>query len=152
MPTIRAMRINYAAFLALGAFLLVFCSCNKYDEGPAFSLRTKTFRATNNWVVAQAYQNGLDITSEVRMGVNLKKDGKLAFTDTTSIAPEVVIKQQSGLWEFDAKGENLLLIFTTPGGGVTDAKVWYILRLTTDELWVTETINDNLYRYEFITQ
>jgi len=145
------MRINIIVSLLLGAFLLGFCSCNKYDEGPAFSLRTKTFRATNHWVVSQAFQNGLDITNEVRIGVDLQKEGKLAYTDTTSVAPELVIENLSGLWEFDAEGENLLLVFTTPGGGVIDAKVWYILRLTTNELWVTETIGDNLYRYEFVT-
>lgn len=132
----------------LVAVLFSLSSCNKYDEGPAFSLRTKTFRATDNWVVSYAKKNGIDVTSSIRMGVNLKSDGSMTYKDTIATPSGDSISALSGVWEFDHDAENLLLVFTDPGGGNVSARIWFILRLTVGELWVSEQVGEDLYRYE----
>lgn len=143
------MRIPAPIFVLIGVIMLSMCACNKYDEGPAFSIRTKTFRATDNWKIGKAFKDGVDVTTGTRMSIDLKSDGSLHYTDTTVIASGDSISNQVGVWEFDHEAENLLLVFTNPGGGAISAKVWYILRLTVGELWVTETVGESLYRYEF---
>ncbi len=143
------MKIPAPIFILLSVFLLSMCACNKYDEGPAFSLRTKTFRATDNWIVTDAQRNGLDVTSSVRMNVNLRADGTMVYTDTIAVAAGDSISNRQGVWEFDRDAENLLIVFTDPGGGNVSARIWYILRLSVGQLWVTESVGENLYRYEF---
>ncbi len=142
------MKFSAPFLLLLSVVLFSLCSCNKYDEGPAFSLRTRTFRATDNWGVVLAKKNGVDISTSVRMGVDLKSDGSLVYTDTVATASGDSISNLTGLWEFDHDAENLLLVFTDPGGGNVSARIWYIVRLTVGELWVTETVGEDLYRYE----
>ncbi len=146
------MRNFVRVLILLGVVSVGFSGCNKYDEGPAFSLRSKTFRATNNWFTTVAAKNGIDVTADTRIGINLKSDGTVVYQDTVATAEGDIITERRGVWEFDNSAENLLLVFTNPGGGAIGAKIWYILRLTTDELWVTETIGQDLYRYEFEPQ
>lgn len=142
------MKFSAPILILLSAVLFSLCSCNKYDEGPAFSLRTKTFRATDNWKVAHAEKNGNDVTTSIRMSVNLKDDGSMIYKDTIATSSGDSISLRSGVWEFDHDAENLLLVFTDPGGGNVSARIWYILRLTVGELWVTEQVGEDLYRYE----
>ena len=40
-----------------------FESCKKYEEGPGFSLRSRTERVSNNWKVENYKINGADYTS-----------------------------------------------------------------------------------------
>lgn len=143
------MKFSAPIFVLLIAVLFGLSACNKYDEGPAFSLRTKTFRATDNWKVAYAEKNGVDATSSIRMSVNLKSDGSMTYKDTIATPAGDSISYQTGVWEFDHDAENILLVFTDPGGGNVSARIWYILRLTVGELWVSEQIGEDLYRYEF---
>lgn len=142
------MKFSAPIMLLLCAVLFTLSSCSKYDEGPAFSLRTKTFRATDNWKVERAEKNGVDVTSSIRMGVNLKSDGTMTYRDTIATSSGDSISNRTGVWEFDHDAENLLLVFTDPGGGNVSARIWYILRLTVGELWVTEQVGEDLYRYE----
>lgn len=142
------MKFSAPVLILLSVVFLSFCSCNKYDEGPAFSLRSKKFRATDTWIVANAEKNGVDVTSSIRMGLDLKSDGSMTYTDTIATPAGDSISNTLGVWEFDNAAENLLLVFTDPGGGNVSARVWFILRLTIGELWVTEQVGDDLYRYE----
>jgi hypothetical protein len=143
------MKIPAPIFILLSVFLLSMCACNKYDEGPGFSLRTKTFRASDNWKIARAEKNGIDVTTSVRINVNLRSDGAMVYSDTTAIASGDSISSLQGVWEFDHDAENILLVFTDPGGGNVSARIWFILRLAVGELWVKETVGDDLYRFEF---
>ncbi len=135
--------------VVLSILSVCFASCNKYDEGPAFSLRTKKSRVTNNWVIDLAQRNGTDATAQTRISVSIKDDGSVTYKDTVNTLTGDSIIVAKGLWEFDQKGENLLLVFSESEGGVTDAKVWYILRLTGNELWVNQDTGEDLFRYQF---
>ena len=45
--------------LTMLAIILMVSAC-KYDDGPKFSLRSKTHRAVNTWYLDKAYENGVD--------------------------------------------------------------------------------------------
>lgn len=144
----QTMKIPAPVFMLLGIVLLSFCACNKYDEGPAFSLRTKETRVSQKWRVDKATRNGIDIAAETHVTVNFKDNGSLVYADTLVSPSGNTVTVQTGIWNFDSDAENLVLLFTRPGGGTTGAKIWQILRLTTTQLWVNETVGTDLYRYE----
>ncbi|MFO7923965.1 MAG: hypothetical protein R6U58_09760 [Bacteroidales bacterium] len=60
-------------------FLLIFSfSCQKYDDGPWFSIYSKKERATGNWRFELVSEDGVDITEEyANQTVNMLKNGDL---------------------------------------------------------------------------
>jgi hypothetical protein len=56
--------MNHKFSISAAIILLsILFSCKKYEEGPAFSLRSKTERVANNWKVEKFFFNGNDQTS-----------------------------------------------------------------------------------------
>ena len=113
--------------------LLVLASCNKYEDGPAFSLRTKTQRLSNNWQVSSAYQNGTDKTSEFNVVfagylLDIRKDNTYTLSFSPLSAGTVT---DSGTWEFNSDQTHVIL--TNSDGEQQD---YTILRLKEKELWV----------------
>ena len=53
-------------------FAILLCSCKKYKEGPAISLRTKTNRITGTWKIEKLYINDIDSTSEYQKSDAIK--------------------------------------------------------------------------------
>jgi hypothetical protein len=53
-------KIIYALSILTG---LQFASCGKYEEGPAFSLRTKTARLAGEWTIEKLTVDGEDLTA-----------------------------------------------------------------------------------------
>lgn len=114
-------------------------ACNKYEYGPSVSLRTKTSRISNTWVVETAFINKIEQPANTfRKEVIIEKSGVLIKVDTllSSIGVDSVVTKE-GLWEFDRKTENLILLFAN-NLGVQEAQIWRILKLTNDEFWYEE--------------
>ena len=113
--------------------VLLFTACNKYEEGPAVSLRTKVGRVSNNWQVSSAYQNGVDKTSDFNAAfagylLDIRKDN----TYTLQYSPfSVGTVTDNGHWKFN--DEKTHIIFTDSDGDVSD---YTIIRLKEKELWV----------------
>jgi len=66
---------------------LVLPSCGKYEEGPSISLRSKTSRIVNEWVVEKYYENGVDVTLAYTtfmpgLVMNIKENGEVVSTYT----------------------------------------------------------------------
>ncbi|MBN2777647.1 MAG: hypothetical protein JXR36_08385 [Bacteroidales bacterium] len=122
----------------VAATAMIFSSCGKYDEGPAFSLLTKKARITGTWTLSEMTANDSvqDITG-VTMKYTLEKDGTgsgefgwggLTFTSDIE-------------WEFDDTKENLRVKSKDPITGEWDTE-WAeskIIRLTNSECWMEET-------------
>lgn len=110
-------------------------SCKKYPNGPAFSLLTKKERVSNNWKVAQAFDNGTEVTSDYnKYELNLTKSGNASLSAKYSIFGTNFEYVTNGKWLFVSEKEKLSFDFDN-----NDAdKVYKILKLEEEEMWIKE--------------
>jgi hypothetical protein len=111
--------------------VLNFQSCGKYEDGPGFSLRSKTARLTGEWEVVR-----VGATSYPHDGYSVEFEFEKSgdFSQTVS---EVGYGSYSytGDWEFASDKENLEIIVD---GALIDFE---IKRLTNEELWLEDEFN-----------
>ncbi|MCF8298240.1 MAG: hypothetical protein K9J13_11900 [Saprospiraceae bacterium] len=121
--------------------MLNFNSCGKYEDGPKFSLKSKTARLVGEWEVVKtenAYINFDTIKIEVDKLDNLilefeeNGDCNVSFDYTTVIAgfPFTYSGSDNGEWAWGSKKESIEVEFDKIGN--LDVEV---MRLTSDELW-----------------
>ncbi|MCX6196547.1 MAG: hypothetical protein NTY55_07830 [Flavobacteriia bacterium] len=117
---------NYL-FLSIAVIIsLAITSCGKYEDGPGFSLLSKTARMTNKWELKSVDGETIPAGDLV---LDLKKDGSMSINEDGYII--------DGSWEFSSDKEDLRLsIF----GDEVDLK---IRRLTNKELWLENELEDN---------
>ena len=117
---------NYL-FLSIAVIIsLAITSCGKYEDGPGFSLLSKTARMTNKWELKSVDGETIPAGEAV---LDLKKDGSMSINEDGYII--------DGSWEFSSDKEDLRLsIF----GDEVDLK---IRRLTNKELWLENELEDN---------
>mgnify|MGYP000651260346 FL=1 len=116
---------NYLFLSIVVIISLAITSCGKYEDGPGFSLLSKTARMTNTWELKS-------VDGEVEAGLvvlDLKKDGSFSINEDGYIT--------DGSWDFSNDKEDLHL--TIFGEGI----VFKIRRLTNKELWLENELEDN---------
>ena len=133
--------VKLFSFALLGmAFVLG--SCGKYEEGPSFSLRTKTARITGTWKLEKTVlANGTTIMAEADDDVTwtIDKDGALTIRTTdsgTSFTTE-------GTWEFAQDKEYFRVSFTFLGQTIVEEDK--IIRLTNSEFWFEDEDGDQTH-------
>jgi hypothetical protein len=110
-------------------------SCSKYEDGPAFSLRSKTERMSNTWRVEKAMENGSDVTSDFEQyQLQMLSDGGATLAALYTLGDLTFEFQTSGTWSFENKSEDVRLDFENDAADRT----YEILRLKEDELWLRE--------------
>ena len=110
---------NYL-FLSIAVIIsLAITSCGKYEDGPGFSLLSKTARMTNTWEL-KSVDGQTNTGGEVVWDLKKGGDASFSFGGAT----------ETGSWEFSSDKEDLIL----EADG--DASTWKIRRLTNKELWV----------------
>ena len=122
--------------LALGLMTTIgLSSCNKYDDGPAFSLQSKKARVANTWVIAQAYNDGEDVTDSYdEYTLITSKDGNAELKAVYSFGNFTFNYETDGTWKFEDSEKTLVLDFED-----NDAdRSYQILRLKDDEMWLRE--------------
>ena len=132
--------------LALVAMTLVMLwSCGKYEEGPAFSLRSKTGRLVGTWelehILVGGVQQQLSGTSEI----TFERDG----TYTSKIVNGIGSVESTGTWEFGDGKETVKVTFSAPGSSFTIEND--ILRLTNSEYWMKNSNTngtETVYHYK----
>jgi hypothetical protein len=133
--------------LLFTAFALLFLvSCGKYEDGPDFTLRSKTARIAGSWTLEKYMVDGVDLTSQVTsadLALSLKYDKDGSYTEVRFLSGQVV-STKSGTWKFSLNKENLVVPLTS--GTVTAYK---ILRLTNSELWLQETYGGDVTETHF---
>lgn len=142
------MKISFKmTLLALAIMAIILPSCNKYEEGPMFSLASAKSRVVNKWKIEKVYSNSSDVTSYFQLlypnySIEMKSDDSYVITYTADTA-------EVGSWTLDNPKENIM---TTPSGSVLTT-TWNILRLKKDEMWVkyTDWGNTN-WEYHLITK
>jgi len=70
--------------ILFAAFAVVFlASCGKYEEGPGFSLRSKTSRLAGTWTLTEAFQGSTNVTGDLTSGgtveLTFDKDGAYTY-------------------------------------------------------------------------
>lgn len=120
--------LKFLSLTLLATVFLLGTSCSKYEEGPAFSLRTKKARLAGEWK-ADKYVSEEGETSNANNDegtVEFDKDGTLIYKyEGISI---------SGEWEFTKDKEYLEI--TIEFFGQQDTEEMKIIKLKNDELWL----------------
>lgn len=114
------------AVVAVGTLAL--SSCNKYEEGANFSIRSKKGRLSGDWHVTKVEYNGSDVTSSflpsgASYHMDIAKDGTWKSTYTFSS----VSSNEAGTWELVEKKEKLKVV--TTGSSDTDGDTSEIVML-----------------------
>lgn len=138
----------------VAATAMIFSSCGKYDEGPAFSLLTKKARITGTWTVTEMSSDGtiIDLQGTV-MKQTLEKDGTGTFTVSGEYLGMTISTTSNLEWRFDDTKENIEVRIADEDGNFDD--VWdssKIIKLTNSECWVEDTETENDITYTTITK
>ncbi len=124
-------KIIYAFAILVG---LQFASCGKYEEGPGFSLRSKTARLAGEWSIEKVTIDGEDYTAFVAAFITnteFTKDGDYIVTSSDLFSGESAVDKSK--WEFsDDKSE---VVITDADGSKSNLE---ILRLTNSEFWAKD--------------
>ena len=122
--------INTRSTLFLAATVITilnFQSCSKYEDGPAFSLRTKKSRLVGEWEVVKIDGQSPE-SSAYSLELSFEKNGdfdyKIGYTSYDNSSYKI-----SGEWEFSGGKEDIEINI------LNDKLDFEILRLTNDELW-----------------
>ncbi len=112
--------------------LLILSACNKYVDGPAFSLLSKKSRLCNDWKLESAYYNDVDFTADFLaiMGsdyrVHIEKDETYRIDGNNA---------DQGTWEFGGDKDD---VYLQSSMGYPEQS-FRILRLKSKELWMKQT-------------
>lgn len=132
-------KIILSGIIALSAIALTFSSCNKYEDGPKFSLLTKKMRITGDWTATESIYTPVSgsptTTSLSGVTLSIEKDGKYTSTDPSG--------SDAGTWRLGEDKDDLLTTSSAPGSVEEGSR---ILKLKSKELWlrITETNGDKL--------
>lgn len=136
---------NISLFITLIGILLTvqLSGCNKYPEGPKFSLLTKKSRMVNHWQLKLAKANGESWTPFFPLKeIELFDDNNQVSTfSTLNVETEL-----EGQWEFVNQKEELKLIYANG-----QSQSYRITKLKEDELNIYYNSNDTLYKLEYET-
>jgi uncharacterized lipoprotein NlpE involved in copper resistance len=129
----KKLSILFTAFA-----VIMLASCGKYEDGPGFSLRSKTARLAGTWTVTEAFQGTVDITTSLTNGGTVEatfdKDGSYIYTYNFVILGFPTTGSVNGTWAFSSDKSALEV---TDGSGQMDSSK--ILRLTNNELWLEQS-------------
>lgn len=112
--------------------LLITASCNKYEDGPKLSLRTRKARLVNTWVISKYLVNGDDQTAYFNTvapnyTVVFEKNGNYSISISSGSASFT----ESGTWELSESKSFVIRYETSPD---TETHSNEITRLKNDEL------------------
>ncbi|HZH87054.1 MAG TPA: hypothetical protein VFD77_07045 [Brumimicrobium sp.] len=132
------MKNSIKLLVSILALVFVFSGCNKYEEGPSFSLLTKKARISGTWklektVTSEGFTYVADASDTERMII--EKDGTIMFQDQGFAL--------SGKWDFIKDKEYISMTFSFLGS--TDIEEFQILRLKNKELWLKDLDNDVMH-------
>jgi hypothetical protein len=116
--------------------MFVFVGCDKYEEGPKISLRTRTERVSNMWDYDKLEVANKDRTDEVLGAtMELQKDGD--WNQRNGYGELVAL----GNWEWEDDQETIRLNYEIPGETIEPLD-WKIIKLEEHQLIVEYTFED----------
>lgn len=117
--------------------ILSFNNCQKYDEGPGFSLLTKKARLTGEWELVEVDGEVPDPDDE-KIIFTFEKDGDFSWEyDYGSYS-----YSYDGTWEWEDDKETIEI--SIEDDSQTLNIDYEILKLTNQDLWLTNDDNDQI--------
>lgn len=118
-------------------------ACKKYEEGPAFSLRSPEARLAQQWRVSLATDpNGDDITDEYeKFVIDFQEDNTLILREDL---PNGQTYETVGSWALSDDKLNIISTYEFDFGGVTytTRDTVMIQKLSNSELWIETTMGE----------
>ncbi len=153
-------------YITIATLVMLMASCNKYEDGPSFSLRSAKNRLTGQWKLSKIIFNDKDI-SQGYFSSNLESfpfsiytDWSrdyfigISYTDGNIIAKsDLELNRQNTKMTFALKPQapyesvSTDIFCTIPA--LHDTTEWKILRLKNDELWIKTDFENNNYEIHF---
>ncbi|MBU0488153.1 MAG: hypothetical protein KKD31_09410 [Bacteroidetes bacterium] len=134
------MKMNKGHILIALMLLLFVAACDKYEDGPSFSIAGPTFRITDkNWVMEQVLLNDTDMTQTWK---TYYPDYCIVYSTNKKYSVVWDGGESSGTWKFKDRSTELW----RTKDGETEPNVFKILRLASRELWLAWT--DGTENYE----
>lgn len=122
---------SFKLFLSIFMLLFVFAACNKYEDGPKFTLLSKKDRLANTWKVDKNIAKNGTITypnANDKSTMTIEKDGDvIIFNGALSISV-------NGTWQFINDKESIRISINFIGQSTSSEA--RILRLKNKELWL----------------
>lgn len=126
--------------IALAAILMpTIQSCQKYDDGPALSLRSRASRLANSWKIDNYKINGDDYTSLVAGYTE-------TFSKSGSYSYSFGMLNGSGNWTFQNKDEEVKL----NGDDDQSSRTLFIQKLEEKSLWYYYMDGNDKYEVHLI--
>jgi len=139
------MRKNSLIVMLLVATFLFLTSCNKYEEGPSISFRSKTERLCNIWKPVKILVNGSETilsSDQQKTTIEFQKDGDVFIT----VYYLGISVSQTGQWEFYDNSEKIILTMNTDDD-TPSRDTLTILKLMEEELWLEGKIDRDILEY-----
>lgn len=114
--------------MVLMGLLLGVAACGKYEEGPGFSLRSKTARVANEWRVAYAF----DHVDKVEKTNSYTGETWVFTKDGAFMEKDGGVTDKTGTWEFMKDNEEIAIMIGN------DIDRYTILRLKEKEMWLKD--------------
>lgn len=133
-------KISILMLLAVAVAGTSLTSCNKYEEGPGFSVRSAKQRITNTWEVEKYVDADGTETAGTSSDptMTITKDGEFTITSGSF--------NTSGTWAFDDSKENITTTYDFGGSSISSTSK--IVRLTMTELWLEDEDGDRVHYRE----
>ncbi len=126
---------------------LVILSCNKYPEGPSFSLLTAKSRLCNDWKLIDHSVDGENLfDASVNTAWSFDKDGTYSQSNISELLGQVQGTHSHGTWEFDDKKKN---IYMTNAEIVALPITYEILELRSSSMKLKRIIYGDPYIWTF---
>ena len=105
------MKVYLRTVVLASLLLVLFSSCDKYPNGPSFSLRTKKARLCNEWLLTSYQVNGNEfIESQPTVKLAIDKDGTYSISSSETVLGQIQTDYEHGTWTLDAEGTVLALL------------------------------------------
>jgi hypothetical protein len=124
-------------------------SCNKYSEGPAFSLLTRKARISNDWTLQSYTKDGTELFSinESEQNLSIEKDGTFSGSIISSSLGQLQSTTTHGTWTFENSQADVNFMENETLLGTT----YKIMLLKNKTLKIRQTdFNNAVYDWTFI--
>lgn len=137
------------ALLFFSMALVLLGSCNKYVDGPSFSLLSRKARITNEWILEKQTLNNSEqpITSEIKL--TIEKDGTFSESTVNNALGQLQSTHRHGTWLF-LEGQGQISLTESTEGSL--AVNYEIRELKNKRLKLRRTINNNIYEWLYISK
>jgi len=99
------------SFALIVSTMVLLNSCNKYPDGPKFTILTKTARLCNNWELVSILKDGNEVISKVpAKTLSIDKDGTFSMADSQTALGQITTTYIHGDWTLDGEKTTLSLL------------------------------------------